>query len=123
MTGQIGIALLLLALLGVAAITVAIRARNMQYWLGGYLRPRRSLVPRLSGAGFGAPGCRRPTAAAHVLLSRRGIPGGTPRQDRRTVRGGLWRDRDPPASRRRYRGQLQGHDQPLQCLVARAPRC
>jgi len=42
MTGQIGIALLLLALLGVAAITVAIRARNMQYWLGGYLRRRRS---------------------------------------------------------------------------------
>ncbi|OOG53864.1 hypothetical protein B0E47_11710 [Rhodanobacter sp. B05] len=41
MTGQIGIVLLLLALLGVAAITVAIRARNMQYWLGGYLRRRR----------------------------------------------------------------------------------
>jgi len=41
MTGQIGIALLLLALLGVAAIAVAIRARNMQYWLGGYLRRRR----------------------------------------------------------------------------------
>jgi hypothetical protein len=27
--------------LGAIAVTAAIRARNMQYWLGGYLRRRR----------------------------------------------------------------------------------
>ncbi len=75
---------------------------------GHAARTRGPLVPRLPRPGRQAPRCRWPTAAAQLLLSRRRVRAGIPRQAVRAVFRRLWRDRGAPAPRQRYRGQLQG---------------
>ena len=70
--------------------------------LAGTASTGRPLVPRLPGAGQAPSRCRRASAAAQLLLSRRGISRGAPDQGRRPVRRWLRRDRDPPAPRQRH---------------------
>ena len=88
----------------------------------GAARTRGPLVPRLPRARQPPSRRRRPPSPARVLLSRGGVPGGTPGEAGVAVPRWLRGDRGAYPPRQRHRGQLPRDDHPLQEPAARAPR-